>query len=210
MPGACVCPPEMVLKYPLSNICVYPDECSCTADGVEYDKGDVIKYECSECVCQGKTWECHHQDCPAICYSVGSHIYKTFDDLQYHFGGRCGYTMLQTTDELLEIRIEDVLCGTSNSVCAKNVFVLYREDADDPFIEIELIRGQGVRIDGSVITQALLDSIFTVMTGFRVRSVGYFIVISINTANTDVIIAWDGSKHVFLFIFQITVKVFGK
>ena len=109
VPGACVCPPGMVLKYALSSICVSPDECSCSFEGHDYETGDTITRDCTTCTCMGKNWDCESNDCPSTCYAVGAHVYKTFDDYQYHFGGRCGYMLLKTTDGRLEVKVNTVI-----------------------------------------------------------------------------------------------------
>ena len=41
---------------------------------------------------------------------------------------------------LAEFKEQDVMCGTSNSVCAKSVYILYREDVTSPFTTIEFIK----------------------------------------------------------------------
>uniref|UniRef100_UPI00358FCFD4 mucin-2-like n=1 Tax=Myxine glutinosa TaxID=7769 RepID=UPI00358FCFD4 len=128
VPG-CVCPEGMAMDD--QNNCIQIERCPCYYKGRSYNNGDTIKQQCNNCTCVSSHWNCTEDLCPGTCAIFGEGHHLTFDGKKYYtFNGPCKYVVAQdacgddASNVTFRVIAENVPCGSTGTVCTKNVLII--------------------------------------------------------------------------------------
>ncbi|KAG8186759.1 hypothetical protein JTE90_010656 [Oedothorax gibbosus] len=122
----CSCQEGFILDTTTGS-CVRPVECPCHHGGKSFSEGEETKMDCNNCVCEGGSWRCDTDPCPALCSAWGGSHFETFDGHLFDFDGTCAYVLAKakiSDSEFFAVVVQNVPCGVeSTSICGKTVSV---------------------------------------------------------------------------------------
>ncbi|GLD63169.1 mucin-2-like protein, partial [Lates japonicus] len=105
--SSCVCPKGKVLNdHAVGFRCVSVSSCPCVFAGRSYLTGDIRSTKCQLCVCEGGSWNCSENFCPARCLIEGPFV-TTFDGKQYVVPGKCAYVASQGLNWTITVKFSE-------------------------------------------------------------------------------------------------------
>lgn len=197
-PG-CACPPGQVLLDSTSK-CLPVDECPCHYNCQYYPANAAIiqnNHGCQNCTCQkGGIWSCKKIACSKTCTIFGHAHHQTFDGLYYKFPGQCQYILVKDTKKSFRILSQNIPCGTSGQICAKNLLIEYNG------VTIDLVRGRSIFFNDIELTNYRTQPV--TFGNVHIYQLGMYTVVKTD----DFIVKWDEKTLVEVTI-QSTMEVSG-
>ncbi|CAK8684363.1 unnamed protein product [Clavelina lepadiformis] len=122
------------------------------------------------------------------CHGVGNLHYKTFDGQRYDFMGVCTYVLVKAEGDFYQmpftIEVENEHRGGN-----KEVAWLKKAIVRIACLEIELIKGPMVKINGEVVNLPFVSE----QLGVKINRAGMFIVLS---TDDGLVVNYDGNAHI--------------
>lgn len=130
----------------------------------------------------------------AVCSTSGSSHYYTFDGSYYSVPTSCKYTLVKsingTAGTSFAINIQNAKCGSTQSVCAKNIDIIMNG------IPVAKLR-RGSHLQVANITRT--DNEFSAK-GLVISELSFWTVARLT--NVNVVVFWDGGRFTVYFLFS--------